>query len=48
VRRVELAMTDLASVPERLLVHASALPSGNSKPMLQRRFGDGRFSMSHS
>ncbi len=48
VRRVELAMDALAEVPARVLVFANALPSGNSKPMLQRRFIDGRFSMSHS
>jgi len=47
VRRVELAVP-AAARPPAILVHASSLPSGNSKPMLQRRFSDGRFSMSHA
>lgn len=47
VRRVEFPFAN-KSMPERMLLTASALPSPNSKPMLQRRFADGRFSMSHS
>ena len=47
VRRIEFSLAGKA-VPERMLLAVSALPSPNSKPMLQRRFADGRFSMSHS
>jgi hypothetical protein len=46
VARVEFAMTN--PVPASLVLSIDALPSGNSKPMLQRRFADNRFSMSHS
>lgn len=46
VSRVEFVMD--SPVPASLVLSIDALPSGNSKPMLQRRFIDGRFSMSHS
>jgi len=48
VERVELPMAAISRLPARLLLAASAFPSANSKPMLQRLYADGRFSMSHA
>jgi len=44
----QFRLAELAAVPERLLFSADRLPSGNSKPMLRRRFASGITTMSHA
>ena len=46
--RIEFRIEDLRNVPAEIALKADALPSSNAKPLLQRVFKSGLFSISHS
>jgi len=46
--RIEFRLDELPRVPAEILLKADSLPSSNAKPLLQRVYKNGLFSISHS